>query len=674
MRKVQFLGFSLLLISALFPQRSFAKDYTRWGLPEGAKVRLGKGWISGNIAFSPDGALLAVASSIGIWLYDATTGTEVNLLTGHTSSVKSVAFSPDGTTLASGSWDTTVRLWDVPTGKPLHTLVGHTDSVNSIAFSPDGSTLASRSRDNMTRLWDVDTGEPVNALERHEHWLSSIVFLPDGTSLVKGSSDGAIRSRDAEVVGVVPSLKGPLDWIRSAAFSSDGATLAIALRDWDSVWGDDTIIRLWDTRTREILHTLEGHWNGTGIHVDFSPDGDTVASAGGWDSMVRLWDACTGELLGRPQTFTSTLRSIAFSPDGSTLVWNRGEVIRSWNVRTGVLQRPSIGWHFGIVNSVAFSPDGETLASASLDDTIRVWDVRAREQTQTFLGHKGGVTSSVVFSPDGSVLASAGADKMVRLWDAHTGEELYSLRGHADRVRTIAFSPDGFMLASGSSDGTIRLWDVPTGEHVQTFEGHGAAIRSVAFSPDGQMLVSCGGYSDGIRLWNVSTGEHVQTLEGHTGWIRSVMFSPDGRTLVSTSEDDTMLLWDLRHLTTWGGIKRVAVDSTIHPPELSPSATALIPVETALLPNYPNPFNPETWIPYQLEKPSEVSLTIYDMKGQAVRTLEVGHQPAGAYRSRSRAAYWDGRNEMGETVANGVYFCTLSAGDFTATRKMLVGK
>ena len=101
---------------------------------------------------------------------------------------------------------------------------------------------------------------------------------------------------------------------------------------------------------------------------------------------------------------------------------------------------------------------------------------------------------------------------------------------------------------------------------------------------------------------------------------------------------------------------------------------SMIPQETALLPNYPNPFNPETWIPYQLAVPAEVTLTIYDTNGEAVRRLEVGHQPTGMYQSRSRALYWDGRNGRGESVASGLYFYTLSAGEFTATRKMVVQK
>ena len=199
-------------------------------------------------------------------------------------------------------------------------------------------------------------------------------------------------------------------------------------------------------------------------------------------------------------------------------------------------------------------------------------------------------------------------------------------------------------------------------------------MSSVAFSPDGGALAS-GDRDYTIRLWNVRTGKHEQTLHGHMGAVNTVAFSPDRRTLASGSYDGTILLWDLRRITTWGNIKRTAVvDGSRQSLELSPSATPLTPTETALLANYPNPFNPETWIPYQLGKPAGVVMTIYDMNGERVRALAVGHQPAGVYRSRSHAAYWDGRNHQGEFVSSGLYFCTLTAGDFTATRKMLVGK
>ncbi len=166
-RVTSFSFIPFLLAAVLVVQESRAQDYVRLGLPEGAIARLGKGFISGDVAYSPDGMRLAVSSSIGIWLYDAGTGVEIALLTGHTDDVTTVVFSPDGKTLASGSWDRTVRLWDVHTGNAITTLVGHTDDVNSVVFSPDGKTLASGSEDNTVRLWDVDTGNAITTLEGH---------------------------------------------------------------------------------------------------------------------------------------------------------------------------------------------------------------------------------------------------------------------------------------------------------------------------------------------------------------------------------------------------------------------------------------------------------------------------------------------------------------------------
>ena len=643
-------------------------------------------------------------SSIGVWLYDANTGAEVNLLAGHTSVVRSVAFSPDGTKVAGGSFDRTIRLWDVRSGKVIHTLAGHADSVDAIVFSPDGATLASKSRDKIIRLWDVHTGEPLQTLtglhlgsrnnqvrlwdaelgetaltltvELHQHWLSSIVFSSDRALLASGRVGDTIHSSGVRVIDVVPSLKDRLWRIRSVAFSPDDAVLAIALGDW---WGDNSIIRLWDTHTGEVLHTLEGHWNARDMYVAFSPDGDTFASAGGSVSMVRLWDARTGELLGRPETFSSGLRSIAFSPDGSTLAWTRGNAIYSWNVRTGVLQRPSIGWHYEIVNSLAFSPDGLTLASVSLDGTIRLWDPRTGEQKHTLFGHRSDVTC-VAFSPDGSTVVSGSRDSTIRFWDARSGNHKRSIAGQIGDISCLAFSHDGRTLASGSGDPegkyndyTVWIWDAHTVERLWTLEGHTSGISAVAFIPDGYLLAS-GSYDDTIRIWDTRTGEHLQTLTGHTYNVTSIAVSPDGNFLVSGSRDGTILLWEFKHATTWGSVKRTAAESTLPLPELSPSTAALAPTQTALLPNYPNPFNPETWIPYQLKTSAEVTLTIFDSKGQAVRALAVGHQPTGTYRSRDRAVYWDGRNRQGELVANGVYFYTLSAGDFSATRKMLVGK
>ena len=186
---------ALLVLFTLFPLYTFAQDSPQWHLPDGAKARLGKGRIN-EIRYSPDGTRLAVASAIGIWLYDTDTGAEVALLTGHTGEVLSVMFSPDGRTLAGGNWDGTIRLWDVVTGRHKRTLTGHTGEVLSVTFSPDGGTLASGSRDETVRLWDVVTGLHKRTLTGHTKWVSSVVYSPDGGIIASGSGDNTIRLWD----------------------------------------------------------------------------------------------------------------------------------------------------------------------------------------------------------------------------------------------------------------------------------------------------------------------------------------------------------------------------------------------------------------------------------------------------------------------------------------------
>jgi len=266
------LSFTLLVFSAPCLPSALAQDYNQWNLPEGAKLRLGKGEIN-EIQYSPNGANIAVATSIGIWVYDCETSKELALLTNHTGSVESVGFSPDGRTLASGGSD--VRLWDFTSGRQLRTLIGHAGVVNCIAFSPDGQTIVSGSADKTIRLWDVATGRHLRTLAEHTGSVKSVAFSPDGQTIVSGGFGNTMRLWDVDK----GKLRKTFSWLwndgTSVTFSPNGRIIASTSRF-------NNEILIWNTSTDKDRHgparILEGH-TGDVQCVAFRPDGQTLASA-----------------------------------------------------------------------------------------------------------------------------------------------------------------------------------------------------------------------------------------------------------------------------------------------------------------------------------------------------------------------------------------------------------
>ena len=484
-----------------------------------------------SVSFSPDGRTLASGSYDNtIRLWDVVTGQSTSTLPGHASAVHSVNFSPDGKTLASGSFDRTIRLWNVATGQTASTLSGHASAVHSVNFSPDGKTLASGSDDGTIWLWNVATGQTTSTLPGHASAVCSVSFSPDGKTLASGSDDKTIRLWDVATGQTIFTLLGHSWRVASVSFSPDGRTLASG--------SDDNTIRLWDVATGQAIATLTGHSRAVAC-VSFSPDGKTLAS-GSFDKTVRLWDAATDQATSTLTGHSRDVASVSFSPDGKTIAsGSYDKTVRLWDVTTGRTISTLPG-HSDRVWSVSFSPDGKTLASGSGEKTIRLWNVATGQAIFTLPGHSA--VWNVSFSPDGKTLASGSDDGTIRLWDVATGHAASTLPGHSGDVVSVSFSPDGKTLAFGN-DKTVKLCDVATGQTILTLSGHSDAVFSVSFSPDGKMLVS-GGCDKTIRLWDVATGQTILTLPGHSDAVVSVSFSPDGKTLVFGNAK-TVKLWDI---------------------------------------------------------------------------------------------------------------------------------
>jgi WD40 repeat protein len=465
-----------------------------------------------TVAFSPNGGLLASGSSdktVRLWNV-ATTRQVHTIRVG--SDVLRVEFSPDGQRLATAGADKLAKVWDVASGHAVMTLRGHTAEVWDVAFSPDGRHLATASLDSTAKIWDAATGRETANLSGHSNTVLWVGFAPDGR-IGTASADGTARLWDESGQPLL-TLLGHTNPISAAAFTAAGSELLTAT--WDGT------VRIWDASTNHTRFVS---------CIAFSPDGRRVAT-GSADTTVKIWDVASRRQLGQLTGQKGTVWSVTFSPNGKRIATAGNEnVARIWDVRTGRLLRTL--QHDGIVNSVAFSLNGRWMATASADKTARIWDMKTGQSLRTL--RPAASVRAVAFSRDGTHLATVSDDWSVRIWDTATGKLVTQIWGNA-LILSAVFSPSGRLVASAGLDKTVTLWDTSTGNRVRTLSGHTNVVSGVAFSPDGQRLAT-GSWDSTARVWSVDSGKQLLTLS-HPAQVNDVAFSPQDEDLLATASSD----------------------------------------------------------------------------------------------------------------------------------------
>jgi WD40 repeat protein len=487
-----------------------------------------------------------------------------------------VTFSPNSMQLASASWENTVKIMDASSGTYLQTLEGHTSSVQLVSFSDDSTRLASVSRNGMVIIWNVSSGDCVSLrqLHRANHGLSVhsglSAFSHDLAWLASRTTSNwetveILDPISGECLSTIKDFNG--EQVRSLTFFHVEKWLAIGL---------DFTIKIWDCTNSRYIQTLQWHrWTGASHISSATAYNSGLLASGLVNGIIMIFSIDSDEAPRVLISHTRWVISMTFSHDSTRLASaSEDRTVKIWDLGNSTCLQTFDG-HNSPVVSVAFSYDSTQLASVAEDGITKIWDTSGGESMHAPDSHKNSI-NAVVFSPDSTRLASSSDDCTIKIWDLNS-RCLQTLRGHTNEIEMSVFSHHSVWLASASLDSTVRVWDVISGWCLSIFRGHYDKVVAVAFSHDSVMLASAS-YDHTVKLWNVSTTKCLLTLADHRHYNTSVAFSNDSTQLASLSTDGTVRVWNTRNgenLQTLNCSKDPPVPRLTHYSSYDPSLSRL---------------------------------------------------------------------------------------------------